>query len=160
MRSFTALYLSSQHLTSVSYCLDTSSSLPWLGLPVKTWAPGWWRLVVVGLGDSSGGCSFTTHCAAGLSLDARVVPLAAGEMSCLLPFPYTPKPNEQHGTHPPVLFRLHYNLSLPPSYCVLHDSIIPLRCGSSHPGHPFFSLLLPPFIHPSLKPSICPTLLS
>ena len=73
------------------------------GSESKRRAPGWWRLVVVGLGDNSGGCSFTTHCAAGLSLDAEVVPLAAGEMSCLLPFPYTPKPNEQHGARPPAL---------------------------------------------------------
>lgn len=103
LRSITVRYLSSQHLTSVSCCLDTSATLLWPGLRVKTRAPGWWRLVVAGLGDSSGGCSFTTHCAAGLSLDAEVVPLAAGEMSCLLPFPYTPKPNEQHGARPLAL---------------------------------------------------------
>lgn len=57
---------------------------------VNSRAPAWcW------LGSCCGGNSFTTHCAARLSFDADVVPLAAGEMSCLLPFPYTPKPNEQ-----------------------------------------------------------------
>ncbi|MED6262616.1 hypothetical protein ATANTOWER_022798 [Ataeniobius toweri] len=75
----------------------TSCSLVLRWLRVKCWTPGWWQLMVVGQGESSGGHSFTTHCTAGLLFDAEVVPLAAEEMSCLLPFPYTPKPNEQRG---------------------------------------------------------------
>lgn len=137
-------------LTSVSYCLNPASSVSWAGLRVKR------GLVVVRLGNSSGGCSFTTHCAAGLSLDAGVVPLAAGEMSCLLPFPYTPKPNEQHGARCPAL-RLHCNLPpssdrLLPSW--LHRSSMLWSVSSSA------IFLFAPSILPSLKPAIYPPLLS
>lgn len=58
--------------------------------------------MVVEVDDSFGGLSFTIHCAAGLSLETGIFPLATGEMSCLLPFPYTPKPNKQHGAGIPV----------------------------------------------------------
>ncbi len=44
---------------------------------------------------------------------------------------------------------LHCNQSLPLSDSSPHDSIIPPWCGFSNPSHPFFSLLLPPSIHPS-----------
>lgn len=104
--------------SSVSCWLEKPSSLPFSGLRVRTRAPGCWKMVVVGLGDSSGGCSFTTHCVAGLSLDAEVVPLAAVKMSCLLPFPYTTKPNEEHRACPPAFTLssvLQLNLSLPQS---------------------------------------------
>lgn len=72
--------------------------------------------MVAGLDDSSRGYGFTTHCAPGLLFDAEVVPLAAGEMSCLVPFPYTPKPNEQRGARlRDLLYAYNLDLSLPPS---------------------------------------------
>lgn len=126
--------------------------------PSQNKAPGWWRLVVVGLGDSSGGCSFTTHCAAGLSLDAGVIPQAAGEMSCLLPFPYTPKPNEQSGARPPASTQSSLLLQSVSSYirflpsCPswLHRSSTLWSMSSSSP----IFLLVPPSIHPSNHPFI------
>lgn len=120
---------------------------------------GSWRLVVAGLGDSSGGYSFTTHCAAGLLFDAGVVPLAAGEMSCLLPFPYTPKPNEQRGAR-----TRHF---LHPCYMDLPFSSTGLLPDSRSSVLRSLRLILVTrffFLHsshdPSFKPSIYPTLFS
>lgn len=48
----------------------------------------------------------------------------------LLPFPYTPKPNEQKGFHLPALA----------SFCCY--TCFPLCCGFTHHYHPLFSLLL------------------
>lgn len=132
--------------------LACSFPLPALALRNNR-APGWWLLVVVGQGDSSGGCGFTTYCATGLSLDAGVIPLAAGEMSCLLPFPNTPKPNEQHGVHPaavaptelPLWSFSFYIRLLPasafPAQSVLHAAVYLILITAF--------LLAPPSIHPS-----------
>lgn len=81
------------------------------------------------------GYHFTTHCAAGLLFDAGVVPLATGEMSRFLPFPYTPKHNEQHGARPQHFLNL-------ATFC--HSSI------SSRHTH-FFSLA-PPTMHATNYP--------
>lgn len=122
------MQLPSQSLKSVWSLFVTSCSLPWPWVKVK--APGSWWLVVVGLGDSSGGYSFTTHCAAGLLFDAGVVPLAAEEMSCLLPFPYTPKPNEQHGARLQHFLHPRYkDLPFPPPGSFL--TLAPLCRGRS-----------------------------
>lgn len=151
------MQLPSQSLKSVWSLFVTSCSLPWPWVKVK--APGSWWLVVVGLGDSSGGYSFTTHCAAGLLFDAGVVPLAAEEMSCLLPFPYTPKPNEQHGAHLQHFLHPRYkDLPFPPPGSFL--TLAPLCCGRSVSfSSPIFF-----FLHsshdPAFKPSIYPTLFS
>lgn len=132
-------------------------------LPDPAWNPcqnkASWLVVVFGLGDNSDGCSFTTHCAAGLSLDAGVRPLATGEMSCLLPFPYTPKPNEQHGVCPPAftlssLQSVSSSIGLLPSW--LHHSSVLWFLSSLSPT----SLFAPPSIDPSLKPTIYLNLIS
>lgn len=142
------MLLPSQSLKSVWSLFVTSCSLPWPWVKVK--APGSWWLVVVGLGDSSGGYSFTTHCAAGLLFDAGVVPLAAEEMSCLLPFPYTPKPNEQHGAHLQHFLHPRYkDLPFPPPGSFL--TLAPLYCGRSvsFSSPIFFFFFIPPTIQPS-----------
>lgn len=114
--------------------------------------------MVVWLGSSSGGCSFTAHCAAGLSLDAEVVPLAAREMSCLLPFPYTPRPNEQHGAGP--AFTPFLTTHIP---CYLREAPSILTPSLFQPA--VYLILVNQFSHrfslySSLKPFIFPSLLS
>lgn len=152
------MHLPSQSLKSVRSLFVISCSLPWPWVKVK--APGSWWLVVVGLGDSSGGYSFTTHCAAGLLFDAGVVPLAAEEMSCLLPFPYTPKPNEQHGAHLQHFLHPRYkDLPFPPPGSFL--TLAPLCCGRSvSSSSPIFFFFLHSSHDPSFKASIYPTLFS
>lgn len=83
-------------------------------------------------------------------------------MSCLLPFPYTPKPNEQHGAHPAAVAPL----SLLLRSVLLHQTPYFLHFQVKSFLHAVFSLsLVTRFslgsaLHPSFKPSINPSLLS
>lgn len=82
-------------------------------------------------------------------------------MSCLLPFPYTPNPNEQRGAGPPnsTHHDHFFNPSLPTSGSVLPDSYNPSCCGQSYARQPVFSLLLlPPILQtPHLSYSLRPS---
>lgn len=97
---------------------------PWAGLSSM---PKWELLV----GNSSSRLTFTTLCAAGLSLDtSHSCHRREKKKPFWLRFPYTPKPNEQNGFHLPAL------ATLPCSTC------FPLCCGFSRHYRPLPSLLL------------------
>lgn len=115
---------------------------PWLW--VRSRAPDWWRLMVAELGWATA-LAATAHCSAGLLFDAGVVPLTADEMSCLLLFPYTPKPNEQRGTRRPAL--------APWIRLFRHNALS--CCAPFHPSLPF-SPLSPLYITQSINLSCSP----
>lgn len=86
------------------------------------------------VGNCSSELTFTTLCAAGLSLDKLLLP--QGEKTFLLHFPYTPKPNKQNRFHLRALTALSFFTCFTPC------------CGFSHQYHPLLFLLL---LHQSIS---------